>query len=202
MNHFFIFFLFKQFYVIIKKMNMNVNQKVINMITYAETWINKNPNGKYMVNVLKEVISLVYKEHYLLLWVFFASLYMIQIISDSQIYSILDSHRLSIDKLKEENRRLRLTLEKMLQDEEAKQENIYMKELNKVKVELNRDYEKRMEVIVKSLEKKLSTQKARITKMKKSIQDKIEELEDNLSIVDLREDSDEESDNESDHDEE
>ncbi len=172
---------------------MNVNQKVINLITNTETWINKNPNGRYMVNVFKEVISLVYKEHYLLLWVFFASLYLVQLFSDSQIYSILDSHRSSILKLKDENQRLKTALEKMLQDEEAKQENIYQKELKKVKEEIHRDYEKRFELVLtqmRSVEQKLSVQKARVTKLKKHLQDKIEELEDNLSIVDLREDSD------------
>ncbi len=172
---------------------MNVNQKVINMITNTETWINKNPNGRYMVNVFKEVISLVYKEHYLLLWVFFASLYLVQLFSDSQIYSILDTHRSSILKLKDENQRLKTALEKMLQDEEAKQENIYQKELKKVKEEIHRDYEKRFELVLtqmRSVEQKLSVQKARVTKLKKHLQDKIEELEDNLSIVDLREDSD------------
>ncbi len=174
---------------------MNVNQRILYLYNNMVKYVDNHPHGKYWMDVMKEVVSLIYKEHYLLLWVFFASLYLVQIFSDSQIYSIIDTHRVSILKLKDENQRLKNTLEKILQDEEAKQENIYQKELKKVKDDIHRDYEKRFELMltqVKSLEQKLSIQKARVTKMKKHLQDKIEELEDNLSIVDLREDLDEE----------
>jgi hypothetical protein len=175
-------------------MNMNVN-----LYNYVVKFMEKYPNSKYLSDVMKEVVSLIHKEHYLLLWVFFLSLYLVQIFSDSQIYTILDSHRASIVKLKDENQRLKTALEKILQDEEAKQENIYQKELKKVKDDIHRDYEKRFELMLtnmKSIEQKLSVQKARVTKMKKHLQDKIEELEDNLSIVDLREDSEEDISNE------
>jgi hypothetical protein len=172
---------------------MNVNKMISYLHNIFERYVESNPKGKYMKTLMHETISLIYREHYLLLWVFFASLYLIQIFSDSQIYSILDTHRTSILKLKDENQRLKAALEKLLQDEEAKQENIYQKELKKVKEEIHRDYEKRFELMLtqmRSVEQKISVQKARVTKLKKHLQDKIEELEDNLSIVDLREDSD------------
>lgn len=183
---------------------MNVNQKMINFYYTMEEFMNKNPKGQYIFSIIKETINIVSKEHYLLLWVFFVSLYLVQFFTDSQIYSILEDHRKSVMKLKDDNQRLKATLEKMLQDEEAKQENIFHKELKKVKEDLNRDYEKRYELTIasiKALDKKLSTQKARVTILKKKLQNKIEELEDNLSIVDLREDLDEEDDEDVDEEE-
>lgn len=184
---------------------MNVNQKMIHLYHTVEEFLNKNPKGQYIFSVMKETVNIISKEHYLLLWVFFVSLYFVQMFNDSQIFTILDTHRQSIMKLKDENQRLKATLEKMLQDEEAKHENIFHKELKKVKEDLNRDYEKRYELTIatiKTLDKKLSTQKARVTILKKKLQSKIEELEDNLSIVDLREDLDEDDEIDEDEDEE